>query len=139
MKKADLTLDRLQKRLIYDESFKGFLKNSSDGLHIRAGGLDSHGYRRIRIDGVDYLEHHLVIFLYTGALPTVRIYHRNGDPLDNRYSNLTLRKGDAIEFRQAQFSNRKLDIETEWRNSFVLFINSVKPTMRADHIWLTCP
>ncbi len=53
-----------------------------------AGSLSSSGHIQIRIDGKPYLAHRLIFFMVTGRWPEGEIDHINGDPSDNRWSNL---------------------------------------------------
>lgn len=45
-------------------------------------------YRRVMVEGVEYLEHVLAWFYMTGSWPEGEVDHRNRDKLDNRWSNL---------------------------------------------------
>lgn len=53
-----------------------------------AGWIDSHGYRRISIDGRDYKGHRLAILIFYGKFPENETDHTNGDRADNRIFNL---------------------------------------------------
>lgn len=53
-----------------------------------AGGVASHGYVRIRIDGIRYRAHRLVWLYVFGEFPKQDIDHINGVRDDNRISNL---------------------------------------------------
>lgn len=55
----------------------------------RAGSLDKKtGYRRVKVGGVDYMEHRVIWQLLTGAPPAGQIDHLNGDKTDNRIENM---------------------------------------------------
>lgn len=54
----------------------------------RAGTLDKHGYRRIRINGFSYAEHQLALLFTTGDWPKSDVDHVNCDKADNRIANL---------------------------------------------------
>jgi hypothetical protein len=53
-----------------------------------AGSLNSHGYVRIKIDQEVFLAHRLAWFVVQGVWPELEIDHVDGDPLNNRISNL---------------------------------------------------
>lgn len=56
-----------------------------------AGGLDSKGYIRIRLNGIGghkFLAHRVIWLLVTGQWPVGFLDHKNGDRSDNRLSNL---------------------------------------------------
>jgi len=53
-----------------------------------AGSLNAYGYVRIKIDQEVFLAHRLAWYLETGRWPENEIDHIDGDPLNNRISNL---------------------------------------------------
>lgn len=57
--------------------------------HI-AGNVDSHGYRRITIDGARYRAHQLAWLYVYGEWPSSELDHCNRDKSDNRIANLRL-------------------------------------------------
>ena len=56
----------------------------------RAGGVGSHGYRQLNIDGVRYLEHRVIWAYMTGHWPECFIDHADRDKLNNKWENLRL-------------------------------------------------
>ena len=54
----------------------------------RAGNVKGNGYRRVRIEGREYLEHRLVWKLVYGVDPVDTLDHINGVRSDNRLANL---------------------------------------------------
>lgn len=54
----------------------------------RAGSQMPSGYRRIKIDDVEYYEHHLALFIATGLWPSETADHKNRVRWDNRLDNL---------------------------------------------------
>lgn len=53
-----------------------------------AGGVNNKGYWRIRYNGKSYKAHQLVWLHETGTWPIGQIDHINGNPADNRFTNL---------------------------------------------------
>lgn len=54
--------------------------------------LQGRDYIQIAVLGVKVYAHRLAWFLMTGAVPTQKIGHRNGNTLDNRWLNLVERR-----------------------------------------------
>ena len=72
----------------------------------RAGSLNGHGYRNIKINCILYIEHRLVFLMHHGFLPP-ELDHINGIKSDNHIENLR-----AIN-RSGNLRNRK----SIWRNN----------------------
>jgi HNH endonuclease len=54
----------------------------------KAGYILTKGYRRIKINGLSYPEHHLIWLYHNGSLPKDQIDHINRIKDDNRIENL---------------------------------------------------
>lgn len=88
----ELTAARLRELLSYDPETGIFRRLVSTSSTARAGdvagGLNSEGYVRIRVDGVSYRAHRLAWLYVHGRWPTDQLDHRNGVRADNRIANL---------------------------------------------------
>lgn len=85
-----LTQDRLKELLTYDPVTGEFrwLKKRRGVRSGEIAGNCSDGYRRIRIDRLEYKAHRLAWLYVRGQWPGDDIDHINGDPGDNRLCNL---------------------------------------------------
>lgn len=59
---------------------------------MEAGTIIPGGYRNIRWNGSSILAHRIAWKLTTGQWPSYPVRHVNGDPSDNRWENLEVRK-----------------------------------------------
>lgn len=87
-----LTLQHLRELLGYNPDTGDFIWLRAPWNHPRlagqvAGGRST-GYVMIKIDGRKYKAHRLAWLYLTGAWPCMPVDHRDGDPFNNRWSNL---------------------------------------------------
>lgn len=90
----ELTQEMLKRILHYDPDTGIFTRLVSVSNNAQqssvAGNKNPRGYRRIRIEGKEYLEHRLVWLYVHGYMPPHEIDHINRVRNDNRLSNLRL-------------------------------------------------
>lgn len=89
----ELTADRLRELLHYNPITGIFTwaEKVSDKVRVgvRAGRCTGRlAYRVIGLLGERYAEHRLAVLHVTGAWPALEVDHINGEPSDNRWSNL---------------------------------------------------
>jgi len=86
-----ITHEELLQLLHYDPETGWFtwkvIRNGSK-IGVRAGHLQTNGYRRIVINGRKYLESRLAFFYMKGRWPDPEVDHKNRIPNDNRWDNL---------------------------------------------------
>lgn len=96
--KVALTQDRLKSVLHYDQE-TGLFTWTTDmktgrgngRVHIKAGsraGTPDRRYIRIGVDGTRYWAHRLAFLWMTGSFPKIIIDHIDGDPSNNKWTNL---------------------------------------------------
>jgi hypothetical protein len=57
---------------------------------LEAGGVDTKGYRRVKLNRVEYKTHRVIWLMETGRWPKEHLDHINGVTDDNRFLNLRL-------------------------------------------------
>jgi hypothetical protein len=92
MARADLTAEQVRELFDYDQQTGNLIwrDNKSGGVMAGqvAGCINARGYRRIRVDQVEYKAHRLVWLHVNGEWPSKQIDHINRNPGDNRIENL---------------------------------------------------
>lgn len=92
-----------------------------------AGNAHVNGYRRINIDGAEYLAHSIIYFVAYGEWPSL-IDHANGVRDDNRITNL--RQAD----RAANARNRTAFVETKLAGAHPYGADKFAAKLTADGI-----
>lgn len=85
------TIAKLAKVLSYDAQTGRITRTVKTGQNVVVGaeaGYECNGYRRIRACGRTWASHHIAWLLFYGRPANGLIDHINGNPLDNRISNL---------------------------------------------------
>lgn len=102
-----MNIEDLEAILSYDPESGEFTwaSDRSNKVRIgsRAGSINSHGYRQIRVIKKNYKEHRLAWAFMTGSWPDRHIDHINGSRDDNRWVNLRL------AFRYENQSNQSIN------------------------------
>lgn len=89
---SGITQARLQELLDYNHDTGVLVNRVSRAISAQAGKvagwINGDGYRRIHIDGKDYLAHRLIWMYCHGKWPEGEIDHISGDRLNNKLVNL---------------------------------------------------
>ena len=114
MPTLELTVDRLREYLDYDPLTGRFSRRLPQGKSRRfaagtePGTLTDKGYRRITIDGRQYMAHQLAWLHYYGVWSPTRLDHKNEVKSDNWIGNLRCasRRTNAENKGRANSNNR---------------------------------
>lgn len=72
----------------------------------RAGTISFQGYRKIIVDGIQYMEHRLIWSMINGRIPeNLLVDHRDQNPLNNNLENLRLAT-HGQNTRNSKFENK---------------------------------
>lgn len=134
-----LTQERLKELLSYDPETGIFInlldrgKRAKKGLE--AGSIQSYGYRRVKIDMVEYRTHRLAWLYMTGFFPKDQIDHINHVTSDNRWCNLreVTTTGNAKN-RSLSTANKSGVIGISWEKGRSKWHASIRVAGKTIHI-----
>lgn len=117
---GELTSEYLRSLLDYDSDTGVFVWKTRRNRHVAVGdraGYDSgNGYRKISIDGREYLEHRLAWLYVYGAFPSGQLDHANLNGRDNCLSNLREATGTQNQANRALQRNNTSGVKgVAWR------------------------
>jgi hypothetical protein len=93
-KEGEVDIDDLKNLLTYNEATGVFIWRNLTGKSSRgyvgkvAGGVNEHGYVRIKVRNIKYMAHRLAWAFTYGKFPDKELDHINGNRSDNRVANL---------------------------------------------------
>jgi HNH endonuclease/AP2 domain len=133
-----LTHARLHELLHYDSETGEFRWQERVGRSVEAGAiaglLDSEGYRLITIKGRAYRAHQLAWFYTTGKWCRTVIDHRDGDPSNNRWSNLRRATVSQNNANRRMHRNNKCGYKGVTRNQWGRFWATIHKAGRRLHL-----
>lgn len=134
-----LTAERLRSLLRYDPETGDFTwivdRPGSKGIGSIAGVRLKHGYVQIMIDGQRYLAHRLAFLWAEGEWPPETVDHRNGDPSDNRWSNLRkASQGENLQNRRKMKNNTSGFTGASWCKSMHRWQASIQVNRKPRHL-----
>ena len=126
-----ISQDRLKELFHYDPetglfTWIVFRGGGSPRIGTVAGSPNEDGYVKIKVDQKLYAAHRLAWLYMTGSFPSLEIDHINGQPADNRFSNL--REASRTE------NNRNTKISKNNQSGFKRVTRNKKNGKWAAHI-----
>lgn len=92
MKREELTAGYVRSVLLYRPETGDFVWIAPTGRRVKGGAIAGtscpDGYRKISICGLRIMSHRIAWLYMTGGWPSHEIDHIDGDPSNNRWSNL---------------------------------------------------
>lgn len=104
----------------------------------RAGGESERGYRKIRVNGVKYLEHRLAFYLMTGLWPKDQVDHINTIKNDNRWINLREANNAQNQWNSKAYSSTGVKGVYKVRNKFRVKGHQDKHICYTNNFELAC-
>lgn len=103
----------------------------------KAGCVDSAGYIKIMIDGVEYRAARLAFIYMTGKSPDMYIDHINGDKSDNRWCNLrAVTPAENCRNQRLQKNNKSGINGVGWHRVSSKWRATIKVNSRMIHLGL---
>lgn len=137
-----ITVQRLKERVTYDPVSGVFVWNDTFSGTCRKGwpaGREgtgkAAGYWRITIDAREYKAHRLAWLYMTGDWPEKQIDHINGDPSDNRWSNLRLATQSQNKANGRKYKSNKSGFKgISWNCSFKKWNAAIQVDGKQKHL-----
>lgn len=126
------TREQVLDLLTYDPNTGIFTWNVSRNWKVKAGdvagGINSDGYRIVKLLGVGYMAHVLAWLVMTGSYPKTELDHKNGGKDDNSWHNLRLasRKENMQNFSEARKNNGSGLLGVSWYKKYGKWIAQIQ-------------
>ena len=129
---STLTAERLRELLHYDVDAGIFTRliRSTNSVQIGdvAGSINSNGYHKIRVDGVEEFSHHLAWLYVYNVWPKDQIDHIDGNRANNRLVNLreATQSQNLQNQRKAQSDNKSGLLGAYWNKKAKTWFSQIK-------------